>query len=612
MSKKIQIPNPIKVVETGTPTTKNLVKGQVAIKEEDGKLVIFGNVGGEKIQSTAPKKYDFQKFHSLTEESSDADIRAALTPIGGTEVVFPTNGDTITNGTSISIEILAATSNTFSYIYNNQLVSFGISLAEGREAVTSKAQTSLLKQMYDFAKINALTEESDNDDIEAAIRQLQTSTVSAPSAGALLVDASTLAPLAVVTDSSSDASAHIETFSYTHGGVKYTVTISGEQGALTAKVTTQAVTQRRYPAGLFTELTNDSTSEQVKAAITPIGETEPVFPTLNDVLVPDGYFDANMCFLNVSKLSTDTYIYTYCLWYFMTGIGSIQISKNADGTWAAYQFDAIDSQTLKELQTTVTEQGTQIKSNTTNLNLQSRNLDISNMVQVVGVTSDGSNSGFDIVCVRAPKGLIWGSMKVKLYRKIKGRTVFSDLGSGRNGKKDRIKKGWLNFNNINPNYSPQKMIVAKLEQVETRDNMDSGYNANDGYDYFNIRVIDKLTNGEGYSKLFSEMVKDNCYFSAIHQEDGWDVLQIKNGHRKKTLFNPARQSSLDTVVNNKYRVTTWGLQIQDEDSSVKYPYTGIIPFHLQITVGELGKEYAASTINNFGYDDINITLVKSV
>lgn len=196
-------------------------------------------------------KYDYLKINGLTTNSTSEQVKAALTPIGGTEVVFPTNGDTITNGTSISIEILAATSNTFSYIYNNQLVSFGISLAEGREAVTSKVQTSLLKQMYDFAKINALTDESDNDDIEAAIRQLQTSTVSAPSAGALLVDASTLAPLAVVTDSSSDASAHIETFSYTHGGVKYTVEISGEQGALTAKVTTEGGTKRTALTPLF-------------------------------------------------------------------------------------------------------------------------------------------------------------------------------------------------------------------------------------------------------------------------------------------------------------------------------------------------------------------------
>lgn len=196
-------------------------------------------------------KYDYLKINGLTTNSTSEQVKAALTPIGGTEVVFPTNGDTITNGTSISIEILEAASNTFSYIYNNQLVTLGFSLAEGREAVTRKVQTSLLKPMYDFAKINALTGESGNDDIEAAIKQLQTSTTTAPSAGALLVDATSLAPLAVVTDSSSHASTMTEVFSYTYNGVKYTVTISGEQGALTAKVTTEGGTKRTALTPLF-------------------------------------------------------------------------------------------------------------------------------------------------------------------------------------------------------------------------------------------------------------------------------------------------------------------------------------------------------------------------
>lgn len=567
----------------------------------------FGRIAKntESINALA-RRYDYVKINGLTTSSTSEQVKAALTQIDGTEVVFPTKGNTITNGTGISIDILATTSNTFSYIHNNQFVTLGFSLAEGREAVTSKVQTSLLKPMYDFAKINALTGESGNDEIEAAIKQLQTSTTTAPSAGALLVDATSLAPLAVVTESSSNAPTMTEVFSYTYNGVKYTVEISGEQGALTAKVSTQAVTQRRYAANNFINLTNDSTSEEVKAAITPIGETEPVWPTLNDVLVPD----TNVCFLNVSKIATDAYVYTFCFWYIATAITSIQISKKADGTWAAYQFDMIDSQTLKELQSTVTQQGTQIQSNTTNLNLQSRNFDISNMVQVVGIEK-GTDSGFDTVCVRAPKGLLWNSMQVRLYRKIKGRSTYSDLGTGRNYEKDRLKKGWLNFNNFAIRNSPNSFqILANLEQVQTRDNMDSGYNANDGYDYFNIRVIDKRTYGEEYSKLFSEMVKDNCYFSTKHQEYKWEVLQIKNGHRKKTLFNPAHQSSFDTVFNNKYRVTTWGLQIQDEDSSVKYPYTGIIPFHLRISVGTYNKEYAISDINNFGYADINVILVK--
>ena len=569
----------------------------------------FGRIAKntETIKTLARRQYDYLKINGLTTSSTSEQVKAALTPIEGTEVVFPTNGDTITNGTSISIEILATTSNTFSYIYNNQLVTLGFSLADGREAVTSKVQTSLLKPMYDFAKINALTGESGNDEIEAAIKQLQTSTTTAPPAGALLVDATSLATLAVVTESSSDVLTMTEVFSYTYNGVKYTVTISGEQGALTAKVTTQAVMQRRYDFSVWTDLNTTSQMDECIAALTPIGETTPAWPKVGDLLCDaSDPATARSVFASVTPIGDTAFNFLFLSYLNDSNafLLNITMQDNEDGTYSVIEENSVDITTLR---TTVTKQGTQIQSNTDNLNLQSRNFDISNMVQVVGFGSY-EGSSFDSVCVRAPKGLLYGGMLVRLYRKIKGRSVYSDIGTGRNRKKDRFKKGWLNF----CNFERCGQILAKLEQVQTRENMNSGYNANDGYDYFNIRVIDKLTNGEDYSKLFSEMVKDNCYFSVIHHEDGWDVLQIKNGHRKKTLFNPAHQSSLDTVVNNKYRVTTWGFQIQDEDSSVKYPYTGIIPFHLRITVGELGEEYAASVINNFGYDDINITLVKSV
>ena len=544
----------------------------------------FGRIAKntESINALA-RRYDYVKINGLTTSSTSEQVKAALTPIDGTEVVFPTKGNTITNGTGISIDILAATSNTFSYIHNNQLVTLGFSLAEGREAVTSKVQTSLLKPMYDFAKINALTGESGNDEIEAAIKQLQTSTTTAPSAGALLVDATSLAPLAVVTESSSNAPTMTEVFSYTYNGVKYTVEISGEQGALTAKVTTQAVTQRRYDLNKLNHLTEESSDADIRAALTPIGETEVVWPNIGDEVINSSFGIRKGFFTSVNSNSSSKDL----CFIFYNQLYEIYIGSSIS-EYSVFNVESI---------------------NLSYINLQSRNFDISNMVQVVGVGSY-AGSGFDSVCVRAPKGLLWDSMQVRLYRKIKGRSTYSDLGTGRNNRKDRLKKGWLNFSNFYPYNSPALSILANLEQVQTRDNMDSGYNANDGYDYFNIRVIDKRTYGEEYSKLFSEMVKDNCYFSTKHQEYKWEVLQIKNGHRKKTLFNPAHQSSFDTVVNNKYRVTTWGLQIQDEDSSVKYPYTGIIPFHLRISVGTYNKEYAISDINNFGYADINVILVK--
>ena len=426
MSKKIQIPNPIKVVETGTPTTENLVKGQVAIKEEDGKLVIFGNTGGEKIQSTAPKKYDYQKLISLTEESSDADIRAALTPIGETEVVWPNIGD---------------------------------------EIVLSKS----------------------------------------------------------------------------------------------------GIVSKGFFCGYATQST----------------ETELHF----------------ICRLDL-----------YCLQVNINDEYSISLAHRIPiSTYSEFK-DIVTT-----LQTTVTQQGTQIQSNTDNLNLQSRNFDISNMVQVVGVSEyyDKVFSG-DVVCIRAPKGLLWKGMQVRLYRKIKGRTTLSKLGEGRNYRYTRYKKGWLNF----CNFERCGQILAVLEQVQTRDNMNSGYNANDGYDYFNIRVIDKLTYGEGYSKLFSEMVKDNCYLesNSTFPEASWTVLQIKNGKKKKTVFNPVIRGGTPDEEGKYFvssRIVTWGFQIQDEDSSVKYPYTGIIPCYLRIGMGLFGVKESAELINAYTRADITIDFVKS-
>lgn len=526
-------------------------------------------------------KYDYLKINGLTTNSTSEQVKAALTPIGGTEVVFPTNGDTITNGTSISIEILEAASNTFSYIYNNQLVTLGFSLAEGREAVTRKVQTSLLKPMYDFAKINALTGESGNDDIEAAIKQLQTSTTTAPSAGALLVDATSLAPLAVVTDSSSHASTMTEVFSYTYGGVKYTVTISGEQGALTAKVTTQAVTQRRYAVNNFVNLSNDSTSEEVKAAITPIGETEPVFPTLNDVLVPDNYFNSNICFLNVSKIATDAYVYTYCFWHMATVINSIQISKQADGTWTAYQFGMINFQTLKDLQTTVTQQGTQIQSNTKNINGLHKMDVISDSVQVVFkqyMSRETSKEEKEFM-IQAPKGMLSGEEKVKLYRKLATRyKVKEDIAPYEH----RVKSGWIRY---------ESKDLYELEAVPFESSKPS-YE----YDFFRIRKN---------SNTFDEILRSKCTLVMDEDTGTWKHVRIMNGRKVKKLQN----FSSSKVFYIPVSFVTWGVQLTTNRGEA---YTPIMPFNVRYQMGNPAHQgkFTEEEAAKFTLDDLYISMSK--
>lgn len=554
----------------------------------------FGRIAKntESINALA-RRYDYIKINGLTTSSTSEQVKAALTPIDGTEVVFPTKGNTITNGTGISIDILAATSNTFSYIHNNQLVTLGFSLAEGREAVTSKVQTSLLKPMYDFAKINALTGESGNDEIEAAIKQLQTSTTTAPSAGALLVDATSLAPLAVVTESSSDAPTMTEVFSYTHGGVKYTVEISGAQGELTAKVTTQAVTQRRYAANNFINLTNDSTSEEVKAAITPIGETEPVWPTLNDVLVPDSYFNANICFLNVSKIATDAYAYTFCIWYIVTVITSIQISKQEDGTWTAYQFDIIDSQTLKDLNTTVTQQGTQIQSNTKNINGLHEMDVISDSVQVVFKQYMSRETGKEEkeFMIQAPKGMLSGEEKVKLYRKLATRyKVKDDILPYEH----RVKSGWIRYVDYKSDIESENLY--ELEAVPFESSKPS-YE----YDFFRIRY--KITPTK-YS-TFDKLLRSKCTLVMDEDTGTWKHVSIMNGRKAKKLLNYSNDLGFKIPVS----FITWGVQLATNQGEA---YTPIMPFKVRYQMGNPAHQgkFTEKEAAEFTLDDLYISMSK--
>lgn len=316
-------------------------------------------------------KYDYAKINALTTSSTSDQIKAALTPLSGTgevvivNMVFPSAKDIITDKNNIRIEILQSVSNTsFAYVYGNTFYIYAFRIVGDNAQLLRKESYSLSNPMYDFAKINALTGESGNDEIEAAIKQLQTSTTTAPSAGALLVDATSLAPLAVVTESSSNASTMTEVFSYTHGGVKYTVEISGAQGELTAKVTTQAVTQRRYDFSVWTDLNTTSQMDECIAALTPIGETTPAWPKVGDLLC-DASDPATIrsLFASVTPLNDTTFIFLFltCIDSVNAYLFNIAMQDNEDGTYSVIEENNVDILDIPTLQSTVTQQGTQIQ-----------------------------------------------------------------------------------------------------------------------------------------------------------------------------------------------------------------------------------------------------------
>ena len=559
----------------------------------------FGRIAKntESINALA-RRYDYVKINGLTTSSTSEQVKAALTPIDGTEVVFPTKGNTITNGTGISIDILATTSNTFSYIHNNQFVTLGFSLAEGREAVTSKVQTSLLKPMYDFAKINALTGESGNDEIEAAIKQLQTSTTTAPSAGALLVDATSLAPLAVVTESSSNAPTMTEVFSYTYNGVKYTVEISGEQGALTAKVSTQAVTQRRYDFSVWTVLNTTSQMDECIAALTPIGETTPAWPKVGDLLC-DASDPATIrsLFASVTPLNDTTFIFLFltCIDSVNAYLFNIAMQDNEDGTYSVIEENNVDILDIPTLKRTVSQQGTQIQSNTKNINGLHEMDVISDSVQVVFKQYLSRETGKEEkeFMIQAPKGMLSGEEKVKLYRKLATRyKVNEDVQTATY--EHRVKSGWIRYVDYKSDIESKNLY--ELEAVPFESSKPS-YE----YDFFRIRY--KITPTK-YS-TFDKLLRSKCTLEMDEDTGTWKHVRIKNGRKAKKLLN----FSYSNVFYIPVSFVTWGVQLVTNKGEA---YTPIMPFKVRYQMGNPAHQgkFTEKEAAEFTLDDLYISMSK--
>lgn len=401
MSKKIQIPNPIKVVETGTPTTENLAKGQVAIKEEDGKLVLFGNTGGEKIQSTAPKKYDFLKLMRLTEESSDADIRAALTPIGETEMTVPKIGDVAT--------------------MNNQGVSFN----------------SIFLEVIEKPTVIGLTLE--NSEI-------------------------------------------ITAFSIKKGD-EYSVT------------------------------------------------------------------------------------------------------KN--------EFDlTVFNRTLSTLRTTVTQQGTQIQSNTKDINSLHKMDVISDSVQVVFKQYMSRETGKEEkeFMIQAPKGMLSGEEKVKLYRKLATRyKVKDDILAYEH----RVKSGWINYSKkVSANISEN---LYELEAVPFESSKPS-YE----YDFFRIVWIEK-----NYRETFDEILRSKCTLEMDEDTGTWKHVRIRNGRKAKKLLNYSNDLGFKIPVS----FITWGVQLATNQGEA---YTPIMPFKVRYQMGNPAHQgkFTEKEAAEFTLDDLYISMSK--
>lgn len=116
--------------------------------------------------------YDFNSIDTLTESSTADDIKKALTPKIGDGMRIPNSGDIMLIGIEENpdtVSVLYRYRNTFAYYHNRLLTTIEV---EGEDDSLSVVKTISRNYVYDFDKINALTNASTFSDIMHAFSPL--------------------------------------------------------------------------------------------------------------------------------------------------------------------------------------------------------------------------------------------------------------------------------------------------------------------------------------------------------------------------------------------------------------------------------------------------------
>lgn len=116
--------------------------------------------------------YDFNSIDTLTESSTADDIKKALTPKIGDGMRIPNSGDIMLIGIEENpdtVSVLYRYRNTFAYYHNRLLTTIEV---EGEDDSLRVVKTISRNYVYDFDKINALTNASTFSDIMHAFSPL--------------------------------------------------------------------------------------------------------------------------------------------------------------------------------------------------------------------------------------------------------------------------------------------------------------------------------------------------------------------------------------------------------------------------------------------------------
>lgn len=235
--------------------------------------------------------YDFNSIDTLTESSTADEIKEALTPKGETSMRVPNSGDIMEIGIEENpdtVSVLYRYRNTFAYYHNRLLTTIEV---EGEDDSLSVVKTISRNYVYDFDKINALTNASTFSDILHAFSPLiMGSYTLLPKTGDLLTSGY---------DEAGDAARSAKvichngnSFAYCYGGKHVTVELVGKLGnpdmRVEKTVTDLAETgyePKKYDYDKVMALSNESTELDVNEAFTPIGGGTMEWPMPGDLLV---------------------------------------------------------------------------------------------------------------------------------------------------------------------------------------------------------------------------------------------------------------------------------------------------------------------------------------
>lgn len=288
--------------------------------------------------------YDFNSIDTLTESSTADDIKKALTPKIGDGMRIPNSGDIMLIGIEENpdtVSVLYRYRNTFAYYHNRLLTTIEV---EGEDDSLRVVKTISRNYVYDFDKINALTNASTFSDIMHAFSPLIIGTEGhIPKTGDLLTSGYDEEGNAV---RSAKVICHNgNSFAYCYGGKHVTVELVGKLGNPDMRVekteTDLAGTgyePKKYDYDKVMGLTTGSTAEDIAAAFTPIGGGAMGWPLPGDLLVSTDDRNHSMFLTNTHTTKSNAPVYLQIL--NMTNAGAvIHVIGIRGGTAVASAYD---------------------------------------------------------------------------------------------------------------------------------------------------------------------------------------------------------------------------------------------------------------------------------